>query len=288
MVRKYLGIEVYVVKGMVLFFSFARFIFSQGLAVSPGGILIQGVLPGKTYDIYKETGIKLTIYNKDNSPHTYILSTHKPSEVGNKRWEKGYFEIPDPSWCWFDKKEVKIEGNKSESVNIYIKIPDEERYYNQHWIVTVGVLSKPEYGLSLGVYVRMQIETAVKENPEIKPDGKIGFVPATLTFNNKFSQKILTMYNNTEKRLSFNVFTIEEEKNIEKKTYLTPNYSFLEKTWFKIEKRNFEIEPMGKCKIRVSVNIPENCEKNRLENILFFRSDEEISGFVRVRYEKNN
>src|SRR3989338_7030897 len=83
---------------------------SLGLSVQPGGLLIQYVKIGETYDLYEKSGIALIIENKDINPHTYILTTSKPSQVGNKKWLKGYLEIPEPSWFWFEKNEITVEA----------------------------------------------------------------------------------------------------------------------------------------------------------------------------------
>ena len=80
--------------GVMLFAGMVEIAQSTGLGVSPGGLLIQGVVPGELCDVYEMSKTGLTIYNRDNKPHTYVLSTHKPSEVGNRKWEKGYLEIP--------------------------------------------------------------------------------------------------------------------------------------------------------------------------------------------------
>lgn len=58
---------------------------AAGLMVSPGGLLVQGVRPGKVYDIYEVSKTGFNIYNKDNRPHTYLLSAHRPSTVGNRK-----------------------------------------------------------------------------------------------------------------------------------------------------------------------------------------------------------
>ena len=77
------------------------------LKVSPAGFIIHNLTPGKVYNLHQETGLRLTIYNDDEVSHRYTVSVHRPSEVG--RWEKGYSEIPDSKWCWFEEKEISVE-----------------------------------------------------------------------------------------------------------------------------------------------------------------------------------
>ncbi len=101
---------------------------SVGLAVSPAGLLVQEVRPGEVCSIYEVSKTGLTIYNRDDEPHTYFLSTHRPSTVGNRKWERGYLEIPDPTWCWFGKEELTVEANGKGLAKIYLEVPDEEKY----------------------------------------------------------------------------------------------------------------------------------------------------------------
>src|ERR1035437_3652423 len=84
---------------------------AASLKVGPAGFIIHNVVPGKAYDVYKATGLQLTIYNDDTVAKTYLLSAHRPSEGGT--WEKGYLEIPDPKWCWFDQNEIIVEANSN-------------------------------------------------------------------------------------------------------------------------------------------------------------------------------
>ena len=139
---------------------------SQGasLKVSPAKFILHDVVPGKLYDIHKETGLRLTIYNDTDTVRTWSLSTHRPSERG--RWEKGYGEIPNPEWCWFENDEVAVPPNGKAYAHFYVKIPDDEKYLNQHWVCTLSVGSKPSTaGIAVAVDVRARIETKSKAQP---------------------------------------------------------------------------------------------------------------------------
>ena len=143
------------------------------MKVEPASLLIQNVVLGEVYDLHKISGISLKIHNQEGRSHNYLLSSHKPSSVGNHKWSKGYAEIPDPDWFWFEKEEVRVEANSMEEVKMFFRIPREERYFNQHWVVTLEVKTKPEQGtlLGLAIYPQMQIETQVKDGLNERPDG---------------------------------------------------------------------------------------------------------------------
>jgi len=156
-----------------------------GLGAEPGGLLIQGITPGEVCDLAERAGIWLTIHNRGRIAHTYVLSSHRPSEIGNRRVPTGYRDIPDPSWFWFEQNEVRVDGQSSAQVRMYIGVPDDERHLNQHWSVSVGITGKPEPGqtLALAVYPRYEIETASapREGLRLRPAGTIGVSPSVVT-----------------------------------------------------------------------------------------------------------
>jgi len=290
---KRLGVNKLII-GIILFIGIAETAKCAGLAVSPGGLLIQEIVPGKLYDLYEISKIGLTIYNKDNKPHTYVLSTHKPSEVGNRKWEKGYLEIPNPQWCWFDKKEIEVEANGKGFVRIYLQIPDEEKYYNQHWVVAIGVIGKTKIGLgvALGIYVRLQIETKSKADIKEKPDGIIAFKPSTVRFkdvslDNTRESKVV-IYNNDDEIHTYRITSLFHIKGVERKNYLTHLYEAIPDTrWISLSKSKVRINPGQFYTLFLKLRIPNDPEYygRKWEDILLVQPDKGLPGFIRVQIE---
>ena len=142
--------------------------------MEPGGLLIQQVSIGETYDLHNGTGISLKVYNRQDRPAAYRISAHKPSAAGSSRWMPGYMEIPDSSWLSFDKNEVTIEQQGVGEVNLYLKVPDDAVYYNQHWAVTVSIegVATPEEAIAMAAYLPFEIETESREGTGKRPWGK--------------------------------------------------------------------------------------------------------------------
>jgi len=132
----------------------------------------------------QNSGVQL---RSDGRPHTYLLTAHRPSEAGNRRVPRGYSDIPDPSWFWFEAGEVTVPAQGSSEVRMYLKVPDSERYYNQHWSVSVGVVGKPGQAemLTLAAYPRFEIETkaAPRDQLRLKPAGEIGLCPSQIVLS---------------------------------------------------------------------------------------------------------
>ena len=268
---------------------------SLGLSVAPGGMMIQNVKLGETYDLYEKTGIALIVENKDKTSHTYMIDTFKPSQVGNKKWLQGYSEIPDPGWFWFDNGEITVEAQSKKKVKMFLKIPDEDKYYNQHWTVSLGISGKPEAGkmLSLAVYPRYQIETEDKTGLEEKPAGLIGLEPGGLVFEDlllgKKEKKRIAIYNNdkTAHRYMITSSVIEAGPTREQ-IVVSSGYSWIpDKRWVKPNRKRLKILPGESKDLTISVRIPKakGHYQKKWEALIFIEPDEGLPGFVRVRID---
>jgi hypothetical protein len=256
--------------------------------VSPAGFIIHNVIPGKLYNIYQSTGLKLSIFNGDDSDRVFALSVHKPSEVG--RWEKGYLEIPNSKWCYFERDEIGIKANETGTVNLFLQIPDEEKYYNQHWVATLAVMSK-EPGFGLGIYVRVQIETKSKEDIKERPAGIIGLKPSTVKFEDislgLFHKADLIIYNNDDKAHFFQIsFKLNDLDKLKQRNYLSKFYQTMPNPgWISVEKHRLNIEPKGFCTLSMKLNIPDKPDYygKRWEELLFIESDDKTQVFARIQ-----
>lgn len=252
-----------------------------GLKVSPAGLIVHNITPGETYDLYQKTGVRLTIFNDDEVSHTYLLSVHRPSEAGS--WEKGYSEIPEPGWLWFEEKEVKVEPKGRAYANLFFRIPKEKKYFNQHWVAALGILGKPDSGIALGVYVRIQIETESKEEIRYKPDGTVGIVPSCVVFRKKGETKRVTIYNNDKVPRTFRITALEEKERL--KTYLSSGFQHLpDRNWLILSKNILKINPGEKRSFEIRSSLPETREASsgKWEEI-FFLEDGQLNSFFRVQ-----
>lgn len=268
---------------------------SLGLSVQPGGMLIQYVKLGETFDLYEKSGIPLIIENKDTKPHTYKLTTSKPSQVGNRKWLKGYLEIPDPGWFWFEEDEVTVEPQSKKAVKMFLKFPNEEKYYNQHWTVSLGVAGKPEPGqmLTLAVYPRYQIETESKTGLKEKPDGLIGIEPGTLLFENLAlgeAKKIkVKLYNNNTKWHKYKIKAMIFPVDLTRELITTsPTYSWIPNPkWVKPGRRRVSIAANESKELFIKIKIPDEKENynKKWEAIIFVEPKKGLPGFVRVQIQ---
>lgn len=263
---------------------------AASLKVSPAQFMVQEVEPGKLYDIYAETGLRLTVFNEDDAPRTWRLSTHRPSERG--RWEKGYAEIPDAGWCWFGEDAITVSPDSAGFGHLFLRIPGDEEFYNQHWMVTLHVTGQNGGpGLGLAVDIRMQVETKSRTGLTRPPHGPLGLEPATLLFEDVQPgmprRASVRLYNNSSVNHTYVIGSLFLDKKHSPKTYLTQSYQLLpHHEWLKHD-TGVTVESGSARTLDFTLTIPEEAAHfgRKWEDCILIQPDEGLAGFIRVRVE---
>lgn len=143
-----------------------------GLEVDPGEIVIKDIPLGEVVKVSELGGekMKLRIENKGGSAYTYTIDILPTSDTTSKLKE-GYRDIPDISWIWPENKEVRIAGKSSKEVELYLKIPKTEEYYNKKYQAIIEVKSKKERPQDLFVLacqLRMSFSTVLSKKEQAK------------------------------------------------------------------------------------------------------------------------
>ena len=264
-----------------------------GLTVQPGGLLIREVVPGETYDLKAKSGVGLTVSNQDGRPHTYVLSTHRPSEIGNRRVPVGYSDIVDPSWFWFEKGEITVPPQSSSEVKMYLRVPAEAQYRNQHWSVSVGVVGKPGQSevLTLAAFPRFEIETASATRAELRrrPAGAMPVCPSKVVLpevvpgTRRNSSFILS--NSDTRRHRYEIIALSNgEDSPGCHIFGTGGYAWLpEARWVRVGSR-VQLGKWGYTTIPFRITLPPDTAPpaGGWELILLVKRDDGVSNFVRV------
>ena len=265
---------------------------SVGLRVSPASFIIHNIVPGNHYDIYEETGLRLKIHNSDNVSHSYSLSTRRPSG----KWEKGYLKIPDHTWIWFNPRDIVVPANEDRYGYVNLKIPDEEKYYNQNLMAVLRVEAKTGAGgVALAIEVRAQIETKSKADVKEKPDGIIATGPSTLIFENVSpgvtQEGKVTVYNNDNKTHTYKLTSLFHKKGTKPNTYLTHSYQVMpDPKWITLSKDRLTIMPNNSSNLFLKLKIPDKPEYHgkKWEEIFLVEPEEGLPGFIRVQFQTHN
>jgi hypothetical protein len=261
------------------------------LKIGPSAFIISSIKPGETYDINRVASLRLSIMNDDDVPNTWLLSTEKAAERPSE-WEKGYSAIPDPAWCWFEKKEITIPPKSTEYANFFIKIPPDEKYYNQHWVVGLAVSGKPVSGqLSLGGMIRAQIETQGKADIQGMPDGPLGLKPSLAAFQTVKpgvrAESAVTLCNNTDNAHTYTLSSLFDDPKIEKPIYLvSPFQAIPDPKWVEADKQ-IQVGAGATAILHFGLTVPDAPEYygRKWEDLVLITPDNGIPAFVRVKVE---
>ena len=263
---------------------------AAGLRVSPAQFIIHDVEPGRVYDIFKETGLRLTIYNEGDKTLSWMLSTHRPSERG--RWEKGYSEIPDAKWCWFDQTDVSSGPDNPAYGHLFIQIPEDPKYYNQHWVATLSVRGRPGAGpVSLAVDIRVQIETKTVNDATTVPDGALAFVPSEVVYVNAQPglnrQARVRIFNNDSTAHNYTVTSLFDDDSVDHKSYLTGGYRKIPEASWLDRPQTIQIGAGQSYELVLNLTVPQDAAHygRKWEDIVLVQPDKGLAGFVRVKIE---
>ncbi|MDO8734238.1 MAG: hypothetical protein Q7K21_03665 [Elusimicrobiota bacterium] len=98
--------------------------------MDPVNIIIKEPIElGKKIDLRKEKGIKLNLINRatESVQLNMIVATDQPTP------EKDY-EIGNPKFLEIKPKKITLEGESLKKLELYLKIPDEEKYRNKKYV----------------------------------------------------------------------------------------------------------------------------------------------------------
>ena len=264
---------------------------ATSLKAGPASFILHNVTPGKLYDVYAMTGLRLTITNDDDESETWVLSTHRPSEGGH--WEKGYGEIPDPKWCLFDRTEITVPPKTDGNVNFFLKIPDDEQYYNQHWIVTLNISGKPVKGTSvaLAVNIRGQIETESKADVKARPAGALGMRPSLVEFERMTpggtAEAQVELYNNSPGDRTYTLSSLLADSTVDRTVYFTEGYSQIPDAAWITHENTVAIKQGQSAVIRLGLRVPDDPANlgKKWEELLLITPDDGLPEFVRIQVQ---
>lgn len=261
---------------------------SLGLSVMPATYLFSNLPIGERIELK----VPLKIKNKSDKTQTYILSTHRAEELQRLPVE-GYQQIPNPDWLEFEENEMMLEPNQISSVKMFVEVPNEKRYYNQHWQIDLAVTMKPRPGerLTLAAYPRYFIETESRDDLVEIPAGAIGLIPSNvilkdipLCLTGKVAE--VKIYNNDNITHSYQISSEVPSPDSKRKIPLSFGYRWMpDPKWVVPNKSKVEISPGRGKIIFLGLNIPRKSDYlgRRWEGTLFIRPDEGLPGFVRVQ-----
>lgn len=262
---------------------------SLGLSARPGTYLFSKIPVGERYEL----PLPLWIENKSDKERTYLLYTYKESQKSGAKQVEGYSDMLDPNWLFFERHEITIEADGIYEVKMYSDIPDNDSYYNQHWVIGLGVEGRPGEGegVNLAVYPRYFLETESKDVLAAKPYGLIGIKPSSVTLKDVPLRKIermaqILIFNNDYIPRQYQIFSAISPKDQERGIFVSPSYSWIpDPNWVIPEQKELSIDESQSETIAVGLNIPleDRNRGKRWESLLMVSPDQGQPRFVRIQ-----
>jgi hypothetical protein len=232
---------------------------SHAATISPASFCLEKFDIGMNMDL----GISFTMSNVKNSG-PIVLNVKQPPA---NRVLKGYIPIPDPSWLYFLNPQVVPGKNGVASARMFLKVPNQNKYLNQHWMVHVGA-APPSVSLfsmeMVGVYM---IETRASKTITERPYGKLGIVPSRVYANRmKPDQKksaSFVIYNNDKILHDYQISVHTFEPSIYTKLQISqaPGFEWVKDTkWIQLAHPSLSIPANQKKETTVWVTIPKNVQ----------------------------
>ena len=264
--------------------------FAEGIKVSPGSFCLQNTDIGKDLDL----GLDIVITNNSDNEETFLVRPLKPSQAVEK-WVNGYSELPDASWFYFNENKIKIGPNDQGKLRMHLKVPDEEKYYNQNWLVYVEVTTQAKEGemFLMALKPDYMIETKAKADIKGKPYGILGLVPSVvkaekviLGKNKKVSFRI---YNNDNTAHTYEILSyIPETSSAKQDISVTAGYEWVNKDlWVVPSEKKIKLNPGQTKDITLNILIPKGSKHSDVgwESIVLVKPDKGLDGFVRTLIE---
>jgi hypothetical protein len=262
---------------------------ASALGVSPGAFCAQGVPVGEKID----TGTDLKVTNDTDKERTFTV------KVGGIPAMKapdlrGYATMPDLSWFILDKTELTAPAKGSAAARMSVEIPNDDRYYNQHWGVSCLIEYTGQKGLfQEAIKTVYMFETKSKEDIKGRPLGNLGVAPSIVSIDiadKKASPGKFSIYNNTAETAEYKLTTrIAETKGDGLKLNASPGFTWLPKAvMVKVKKATVKVKAGETASVTVSENVPNSLLTDgcKLEGAVFIESDKGDVNFVRVHIEK--
>jgi len=126
--------------------------------VLPEDLFLIDVPLGKKIDVWEKFGKYLTVHNPNKVECRYQIESISLKE-GDSLVRKGFEETPDPKYLTFNNMTIKVPPRSSESVSLYLTIPDkpENREKNFMFLVRVKQLTgRIRVAVNSRIYVMTQ------------------------------------------------------------------------------------------------------------------------------------
>ncbi len=262
----------------------------EALSISPGLFTVENIPPGNDVDL-RTSGMTFSIPNGSEAEATYNLTCMKPREGGIGRWEDGYEEIPDATWCTMEHNVVTVPAKGTGEVGLKIAIPDKPEHYNRRFVLAVVLKTgaNPNIGVGMALAARVLIETSVDP---VRGGGALACLPAKITLTGMPGSQVsgtVQVTNGGNAALQVQSARLSEvvADPVKHPRFIGSGTQALgDASWLTAAPAPLVVPAAGKSPLAFTSRIPADAKPGqRYEELVFLRSrDPEMVRFVRVQY----
>lgn len=273
----------------MLFCAFvAGMAWAIGMRVQPGGALIQAWPLGEK----RELPTPLVIFNDDIVERTMTVAALKPSAL-SARLIPGYSDLPDTAWMSFQPAAVKVPPKGHAAVRMFLAVPQDTKYLNQHWSFNLAVRSShgKRQQIGIAVYPRFEVETRAKQIATA-PHGPLVITPNLVTFEKlrpggEPDVVPLRIWNNTQADMELSVAIYgQPQKGKRPVVHLSGGQRWIPDTaWLRPNKASLTVKAGKFTDINLRCNVPSGMQYSggAWEAILFAATKDKHTAFARIR-----
>ncbi len=127
--------------------------------ITPDTLFVDGVKPGKVFDVKKEFKKTLKVTNRAETP-LKVKFTSVPYDIARFPLQGEYEIAPDPSWLKFKTSSIELKPETIESLEPIIEIPNDESHYGKSYVFMIK--ADIVMGVDLDVYNKVYVKISEK------------------------------------------------------------------------------------------------------------------------------
>lgn len=246
-----------------------------GLSSQFVNVVMEGLQPGRTYNIRELQGIPYTVKNRGDGPVEVQVEVQAPAA---KELYQGYEPVPDPTWVELVPARYRLGKGEVGFSDVIIRVPDDPKHVGKHYQAAIWAHTL-ETGL-LAAGVKSVIRFSIGKGPETLEaearakamvDLNYDLWPAALSVTaakpgrydvKKAEKKSFKLTNRSEKELELVFGAVPW---LGSTMGLPPGFEKIEDlSWVSFEPKQVKVEGESLKEVRMMLDVPERLKGKKV------------------------
>jgi hypothetical protein len=175
---------------------------------------------------------------------------------------------------------------------MHLNIPQNEAYYNQHWIVYVKVSAVPDQAQMFNVALNANYMIETKPNLKTKclPHGSMIIAPSVLSLKQKNKTIKFRLQNCDSKAQTYKIYTYIPQISQQKQDIsATPGFAWIsDEKWVQPKRKKIRLQSKNGQDIILQIRLPEDAlvDGQGREAVIMVEPEKGLAGFIRVQIQR--